>query len=73
MNKNQEKNNTISSPMQKKLIEHELDQSFQQTNAASATDCTGTVVRGPKSTGVAEAYDDVYHFKPQIPEELRRK
>lgn len=73
MKENREKNNDISSSEQKKLINRELDQSFQQANAASAKDCTGTVVRGPLSTGMAEAYDDVYHFKPQIPEALRRK
>ncbi|MBE5951447.1 MAG: hypothetical protein E7260_07595 [Lachnospiraceae bacterium] len=73
MNENKKERSGISAPEQSDLIMRELDKSLLQSNAASATDCTGTVVRGPLSTGVAEAYDDVYHFKPQIPEALRRK
>ena len=55
------------------LIDEELNDCFFASNAASARDCTGTVVRGPKSTGVSEAYDEVYHYKPQVADELKRK
>lgn len=58
---------------QERLIDHELEDCFKAANCASATDCTGTVTRGPKSDGVAEAYDEVYHYKPQVPDELKKK
>ena len=58
---------------QKNLRERELDESFFLSNSVSARDCTGTVVRGPQSDGVAKAYDEVYHYKPQVPDALKRK
>lgn len=63
----------ISSNEQKTLINRELDDCYNAANCASARDCTGTVVRGPQSDGVAEAYDEVYHYKPQVPDELVKK
>ena len=74
MKKNENKNpNSCSTREQEKLREQELDDCFFASNCASARDCTGTVVRGPQSDGVAEAYDEVYHYKPQVPDELKRK
>ena len=63
----------ITSAEQKTLVNRELDDCFFAANTASARDCTGTVVRGPQSDGTAEAYDEVYHYKPQIPDGLVRK
>ena len=57
---------------QEELIDRELEDCFFASNSASAKDCTGTVVRGPKSTGVAEAYDEVYHYKPQVVEKPKK-
>ena len=56
---------SCSTKDQQKLREKELDASFYAANAASATDCTGSVTRGPQSDGVSEAYNQVYHHKPK--------
>ena len=50
---------------QEALRDKELDACFYAGNAASAKDCTGSVVRGPQSDGVGEAYNQVYHHKPK--------
>ena len=73
MNRQKQTPPSCSTEEQKKLRDRELDESFFLANCASAKDCTGTVVRGPKSDGVAKAYDEVYHYKPQIPDALKRK
>ena len=49
--------------LQEKKIDLELDQAFELSNAASARDCTGTVVRAPQTEEEWESYDKIYHFE----------
>lgn len=58
---------------QKELIDREIEDCFDSANSISSQDCTGSVVRGPKSEGVANAYDEVYHYKPLVPDSIKRK
>lgn len=67
------KTSSCSTKDQKELRERELDNSLFTSNCASASDCTGTVVRGPQSDGVAKAYDEVYHYRPKAPDDIKHR
>ncbi len=67
MKKKEKKTYTGKTSSQEQLQERQLDDCFFASNSASACDCTGTVVRGPQSDGVANAYDEVYHYQPPTP------
>ena len=57
---------------QTKLIENELDKCLDLHNCASARDCTGTVTLNPETKEGIESYDEIYHFRPIVPEKLKK-
>lgn len=51
--------------LQEKKIDLELDEAFELSNAASFTDCTGSVPAAPVVKDQWENYDEAYHFQPK--------
>lgn len=56
---------------QRKLREKEIDECFDLHNCASACDCTGTVAMNPETNEGISSYDEVYHFRPVIPNKIK--
>ena len=57
---------------QRKLREKEIDKCLDLHNCASARDCTGTVTLNPETKEGIEAYDEVYHFRPTLPDKIKK-
>lgn len=53
---------TKNQSVQEKLKEHQLEEAFQLSNAASVTDCTGAVPAAPKTKDQYNNYEESYHF-----------
>ncbi len=51
--------------LQEKKREMQLDKAFEMSNAASFTDCTGSVPVAPVTREQWNNYDDSYHFQPE--------
>lgn len=58
--------------LQEKKREMQLDEAFELSNAASFTDCTGSVPAAPVTKEQWDNYDESYHFQPK-PAELKEK
>lgn len=52
--------------LQEKKREHQLDEAFELSNAASFTDCTGMVVSAPLTEEQWENYEETTHFDPIV-------
>ncbi len=57
---------------QEKLREKEIDECLDFHNCASARDCTGTVAMNPETKEGIQSYDEVYHFRPIIPDKVKK-
>lgn len=55
---------TMEAILQEKKRELQLDEAFELSNAASFTDCTGSIPSAPLNTDQWENYDEAYHFQP---------
>lgn len=55
----------MEAALQEKKREMQLDEAFEMDNAASATDCTGSVPAAPVTGEQWENHDKTYHFQPQ--------
>ncbi|MBO5353283.1 MAG: hypothetical protein J6J42_11110 [Lachnospiraceae bacterium] len=62
--KEKQKNHTMEAVMQEKKRELQLDRAFELGNAASFTDCTGSVPVAAVTEEQWNNYDDSYHFQP---------
>ena len=62
--------NTIE--QQRKLREKEIDECLDLHNCASARDCTGTVAANPETKEGVLSYDEVYHFRPIVPDKMKK-
>ncbi len=60
-----DRKHTLEAVLQEKKREMQLDQAFEMDNAASFTDCTGTIPSAALTEDQWENYDETYHFKPQ--------
>ena len=63
--KKQFKAPTMDDILQEKKRELQLDEAFELSNAASFTDCTGSVPSAPLNIDQWENYDEAYHFQPE--------
>ena len=61
--------NTIE--QQRKLQEKEIDECLNLHNCASACDCTGTVAMNPETDEGISSYDEIYHFRPIVPDKMK--
>ena len=59
------KTHTMDAILQEKKRELQLDEAFELSNAASFTDCTGSVPAAPVTEEQWENYDEKYHFQPK--------
>lgn len=60
-----ENQHTMEAILQEKKRELQLDEAFELDNAASFTDCTGSVPAAPVTGEQWENYDETYHFQPK--------
>ena len=70
-----EKTHTMETILQEKKREMQLDEAFELSNAASFTDCTGSVPSAPVTVEQWNNYDEAYHFQPEPakPQEKRKQ
>lgn len=68
------KKHTMEAILQEKKREMQLDEAFELSNAASFTDCTGSVPSAPVTVEQWNNYDEAYHFQPEPakPQEKRK-
>lgn len=59
------KKETIEAKVQEKKRELQLDAAFELSNAASVTDCTGSVPSAPLTKEQWNNYEESYHFQPE--------
>lgn len=57
---------------QRKLREKEIEECLDLHNCASACDCTGTMAMNPETKEGIQSYDEVYHFRPIVPDKVKK-
>lgn len=67
-----DKKHTMEAILQEKKREMQLDEAFELSNAASFTDCTGSVPVAAVTGEQWNNYDDSYHFQPKTVKEQKK-
>ena len=63
---------TMEAILQEKKREVQLDEAFELTNAASYTDCTGSVPVAAVTQEQWDSYNEFSHFKPEAAEPMKK-